>query len=121
MGQSICAIVVEGKIGGLYPENDNSWRPIPTHIYKIMMGGEEYHDSIPGVLLSELWLWDGSIFAGDELLKVKEEINELIEKQILSQEEMRDVLKLIQFAIDDNRAVLFSPFNCNDVPLAQFD
>ena len=116
MGQSICAIVVEGKIGGLYPENDNSWRPIPTHIYKIMMGGEEYHDSIPGVLLSELWLWDGSIFAGDELLKVKEEINELIEKQLVTQEDMQEILKVLQFGIDNHRRVAITPFWIDDTP-----
>ena len=90
---------------------------ISDDIAKKMM----YDDEIDGVLLSILSFCDQDVFEDDELIKIKSEINELIEKQILSQEEMRDVLKLIQFAIDDNRAVLFSPFNCNDVPLAQFD
>lgn len=114
-----CAIVVEGKIGGLYPENDNSWRPISTHIYKIMMGGNEYHDSIPGVLLSELWFWEEPIFAGDELLKVKEEINELIEKQLVTQDDMQEILKLLQFAIDNHRRVMFTPFWLDDTPSAE--
>ncbi|MBR6026776.1 MAG: hypothetical protein IK065_04175 [Neisseriaceae bacterium] len=113
---STCAIVVEGKNGGLYPENDNSWRAIPTHIYKIMMGGDEYHDEIPNVLLSELWFWEENIFADDELPKLQEEINELIEKQLVTQDDMQEILKLLQFAIDNHRRVMFTPFWIDDFP-----
>ena len=112
----ICAIVVEGKNGGLYPDTDNSWRAIPLHIYKIMMGGNEHHFEIPSILLSALSLCDEDIFAGDELLKVKEEINELIEKQLVTQGDMQEILKVLQFGIDNHRRVMFTPFWIDDTP-----
>ena len=118
----ICAIVVSNKEGGLKysVSKELSWREIPHDIFKALMGGEEYHDSIPGVLLSELWFWDeGCIFSGDELFKVKEEINELIEKQSVTQEDMQEILKLLQFGIDNHHRVFFTPFWYDDTPSAE--
>ena len=118
----ICAIVVSNKEGGVeYGKSEGLiWREIPRDIFKALMGGEEDHDSIPGVLLSELWFFDeGCIFSGDELLKVKEEINELIEKQLVTQEDMQEILKLLQFGIDNHRRVFFTSFWWDDIPSAE--
>ena len=122
MRRSICAIVVSDREGELEHgiSKKLSWREIPRDVFKALMGGEEYHDSIPGVLLSELWFYDeGIILTGKDLLKVKEEINELIEKQSVTQEDMQEILKLLQFGIDNHRRVMFTPFWIDEPPSAE--
>ena len=116
----ICAIVVEGKIGGLYPEDDVIWREIPLYIYKNMMVDDDFDTS--GRLLSLVELISETFFFSDEdRLKLKDEINELIEKQLVTKEDMQDILKLLQFAIDNHRKMMITPFWVNRKPSEEFE
>lgn len=117
-GIEMPAIVVGGKDHWLYLEHGAICKNIPLHIYKIMMGDDE----IPGVLLSLLDLCSETFFFSDnDRLKVKEEINELIAKQLVTQEDMQEILKLLQFAIDNHRKVMITPFWSGNIAPSEND
>lgn len=107
----------------IFPSNDASisdpfmYISIPIDVFKKMM----YKTEINGVLLSQLSLIDQDEYSGDELLKIKEEVNELIKNQLVHQQDMQELLKLLQFAFDNKRRVLFTPFNWSHTPLAKFE
>ncbi|WP_115217835.1 hypothetical protein [Suttonella indologenes] len=90
---------------------------IPLDVFKRIM----YDDEIDDVLLSQLSLVDQDEYSNDELSKIQKEINELIEKQLVTQKDMQELLNLLQFAIDNNRSVLFTPFNWDHIPLGKFN
>lgn len=99
-------------------EHDEVRIDIPFEVFKKIM----YEDEIDGILLSRLTLIDqGDVFEKDELLKIQSEINELIKEQVVTQQEMQELLKLLQFAIDNKRAVFFTPWDWGDIPLAKFE
>ena len=99
-------------------EHDEVRIDIPFEVFKKIM----YENEIDGILLSRLTLIDqGDVFEKDELLKIQSEINELIKEQVVTQQEMQELLKLLQFAIDNKRAVFFTPWDWGDIPLAKFE
>ena len=114
----ICALVISNEEDMLgYTSEKLIWKEIPLHIYKNIMVDDDFDTS--GILLSLLDLYSATFFSDDDRLKLKDEINELIEKQLVTQEEMQDVLKLIQFAIDNHRRVMITPFWHDDIPSAE--
>mgnify|MGYP006916216055 CR=1 FL=1 len=90
---------------------------ISDDIAKIIMGKSEM---LPDKLLSWISFVDEDDFSGQQLLKIKEEINELIERQLVTRRDVQDLLQLLQFAFDNNRDVVFTPFWHDDIPLAKF-
>ncbi|SUO92438.1 Uncharacterised protein [Suttonella indologenes] len=111
------SIIVSNPYGIFNSDNGSMRIDIPLDVFKRIM----YDDEIDDVLLSQLSLVDQDEYSNDELSKIQKEINELIEKQLVTQKDMQELLNLLQFAIDNNRSVLFTPFNWDHIPLGKFN
>ena len=87
----------------------NIWfiKRIPIHIAKIMMDDKQKKINS---LLRTLSFDDYDYFSDYELTTIVNEINELIKQGLLVKEEMQEIIDLIQFAIDNDKEIMFDPF-----------